>query len=986
MFIYDEAIRICQLNGDGYQLAKCVYVFGILKEKASLDEGLKYYVDALNILQEEKIKYTGLQSCVLFNIGRVHYKRQNHKVAKMYLQNSIETGHYSVDSYNETIAKSFYFLAKAEFYLKELDSSLISFKSALQHFLKIYGRNSNLVLGSLIGIAKIHACRQEDEQAISRLSESSLLRKDLEISDEDMKDIHESYGELYMQFGNLDKAMEHFKEALELECTKDELHRIHMMMSTCSCKRGNFSLAKHHAYQSIQLYTDSKNENNKEYGLFLEKLGDIESYANDESKAIEYYKKALLLRQKEKENPTHLFLAIGACYLNAGNLQESCNTFQQLFESNSHLNGDYRAQIQNGLAYSLFLLCDYENALKMYIDLDLDSLSVPEIVSAHQSMGSIYAKKGEEQQSCFHYMQAILTFENSFPNQYNSDSPDERMIKCALVAYMEMISIHEKEDECKSKVASLSYGYANALVQRGDFKKASDYYKRVVVLQESIDDSELSLSAILHNLGNCNTILGNLNGSITAFERSLHITMKLHGSNAVESSDTMMSLALAYAANCNFVEAISLGQKALNLKSRSLKVDDKTVSILLRNLGYILLLSGDYDASLKALVEAKKIQCRYFCTGDDNLNLTNYYIAEACFSRGQFEKALRHFKQVNIRCDNYCNVALKIGEIYTTRGEIDMAREFHMKCFEFVEEKIGISFGSNIFSNGSEENLNNKSPNNVNSNVVFKQSINTEAEKCQQVSQFLKLLNVYGVLFKIAEMYEKALICFDCCLEILFAGSNQAFQAGDILYEKGFCLSKLGRLSDASESLNKALEIFKTMLEVAHNERLSKTLKLFGECESKQGRIDNALDLLQQWEIKSKGQKYLKLDNFETQAMLIQVGKLYQQNKDYNSALNKYAASFKMTKRTEMSGLRGESVHALGQLHFENGSYLSAMSSYQHAFDVFREEKNDQSLSPTFSMVSFFSHTLSIFLDIVYPPTIRFSFFHFLGPSLFESR
>ena len=955
------------MHNDYYRLATCFYLFGVLREQSfSVEAALRYYLDAIKILDEHNTRYKDLQITLLHNIGSIYSTRSEYRIAVDYLKRSIEFETKSLNSCHEVTAKSFYLLGNAELFLNELDSSAVNLKSASKLLLKTNRKKSLLMLRCLLRLGKIYVCRRENPLAIGYLSEALVLWKQLKTSVASSRDILMSFGELYIELEDLDKAEEYFEEGLLVDTDRNDIifsSTLHMHLAMVKYKKEDLTMSKYHAHLAMSLYKTSCGEQSTEYAMILEKIGDIEYSANEKSKAMEYYNEALLIREgkHDEENTTRLLLLIGSCHLSLGHHQNSLIFFQELVKRTTTLKNksyDIESRAKQGLAYAFFSMCDYDNSLKIYTNIIsqntyLNLLSPPEIISIHRCLGYIYLRKGLKEKVYHHSMLSIAAYEEySSLSRESPDLTDESITKNILGVYEEVISILEKDSECKKRITSIRYGYTIALVEIGYIKKAFDLLQEVLTHQESLSDNESSLAATLHNLGNCNTILeNNVIDSITFYERSLKISTRIYGENAEENSDTMLSLAEAHVTNSNFAKALELGQKALRVKMRYKGAETIPIAVMLQRLGRILLSSGEIEGSLKALNDALNIQRKSFYTSDNRLSSNYFYIGKAYCSKKQYEKGLKFLKQVNFHCDEGCEALLEIAHIYTTRGETDLAIEQHNRCYDLVENRLKISSSTPLFLYETERDV----TNNLNRANVLEQAIIFEADKCQHLPRFTKLLNVYGMLFKIADRYEEALTCFNFCLKIFRTNSIRASRTGDVLYERGVLFSKIGKHSCASESLKEALRIFRHIFRDIYNERLCETLKLLGECESKQDHVDDALELLQEvnywWKINRKGQNSIRSDSHAIQGLLLQVGKLYQKKKDYNSALDNFGGSLEISQRIETKGLRGESVHAVGQLYFESGNYFRAMLNYQHAFDIFRE-RDEKNLNTIFSMVS----------------------------------
>ncbi len=921
----------------------CYHTLGVLKEQTSPQEALQQYIDALDILDEQTKPPACLRSSLLHSVGRIHYHRQDYRLAVKYLKRSIEYKKGYSTSYDEGTAQSLYLLGCSEYYLGDLSSSLKSLESASQIFARTHGKKSLFMLNNFIALAKTSARQDKMKSAISYQSKAMTLWNAMRNPTVRSKDTYMSFGELFVELGNFDKASEFFEDALLLQSTEADItfsSALNMNLAIVNSKRGNVAVSRNYADRALQLYKESYSDSSLEYANALEKIGDIECNFHDLSRAIEYYNKALLILQdrNDTENRVRLLLIIGFRHQDAGNLEDGLQCFRQLLES--EISPDLQSenvafQAKQGLASSLFLLEDYDNALKLFMsilkdNMDLECLSSSELVSIHRCIGLMYLKMDKTRQAYHHFILSISSYEKYCSTGTKSQSCSENAINNVLDVYENLLSLADLELEWKGNVSSIYDGYANALTKAGDFKTAIKIFMQILSDQESHNNSDLAIAATLYNLGNCSRILGQPANTVMFFEHSLDILTRVYGENALEIADTLYSLSKAHAINFDFLRALPLCQKALRLKMSDPTVDTAKTGEILRTLGYMLLSSGEVDASWEALTEALSIQRRHF--NKDEISLTYFFVGKAFIYKGRYEEGLGFLKQVNTHSQKYSEALLEIGHVHEIRGEIDTAREYYTRCFVLVEEELAMSFGSKLFLDEGENNTSTALQ-----VSVLKESIDVEAKKSQEVFRFTNSLKIYGMLFQAAGRYEEALACFDFYLDVYPRDA-------DVSYEKGYSLYKLARYPSASSSLHRALQIFRQIFGNIFNKQLSDTLKLLGECENNRGHHDEALKFFDEakrdWsKVERNKQQHTESQNHEQQKFLLNVGKMHQKKKEYVVALQNFEACVKIAQNLETeSGLHGESVFSVGHLYFESGNYLRAIINYQHAFEIFHDE------------------------------------------------
>ena len=425
-----KAIRICNLNNDLFQLAKCFYVCGILKEKSNIDTkyAMVYFQDSLKILKDEWIVSPDLQGCLLHHIGYCYIKTQDYEVAKKYFESSIATRPRNPDSYQEIDAGSFYFLGKAEYYLKDFNSSLKDFKTAFSLFQRICGKKSIHVVRSLIGLATTHACLHEDFAAISCLNEAMVYREQLQLDGD--KEITKLLGLLHAELRDFETAIKKFEAYLSLEAKENVLDiiMVRLYLASLYCQQGFFDCARKHCEESMRLNVDETREYDKILSLILEKLGDIEFCANDKENAISFYTKAKELTHTDPVKSMHLLIAICECYFSHDDIDK---VKDKKYENRSV----------------------FDELVRSYDEMTFDRLSHSDQVNFHQCIGSVYLQRGEKQKALKNFMDAIKIHENRSLTQGGSNSISSKVAECALRAYRGIFYLIHQESKW-TKVSS----------------------------------------------------------------------------------------------------------------------------------------------------------------------------------------------------------------------------------------------------------------------------------------------------------------------------------------------------------------------------------------------------------------------------------------------------------------------------------------------------------------------------------------------------
>ena len=928
-----------------------MFAFGKLEEKRSATNALNKYTAALNIIEDKKIQ-SDLAPRLLHKIGRVYHKQHNSFEAVKYFNRALILARNLQSSNDaELVANISFDLGMAEFQTGQIESSLSNISIASQTFVKTAKDSPRYIL-CLLGMAKIHAKKNEGNELVLKLAKSKSHWKTMKKGDfYSDSEVYLLFGDVYNVSYNFDTAINYYQRAFMIRSQKmfdDSLLSIQTQLCIAHLRSQNLEIARKHTEKGIEMCVEHTNHDLKSFhSTFIEILGDIEFMGGNIAKALAEYEEAIHMNADKKDKYSRLLLKIGACHVSEKRFQESLKYFQDAITytgglGNQCLNTLFEAK--QGIAYSLFMTNEKEMAMQHYSELltAADYLDPCEKAFTHLMIALLYFEQKRPVDALRHFEEATYFYDLLHEEPYTTPLQkygllisNESLTRKFLEVYeSRILMINTKDSDSRH---TLNYAYANFLTKSGDVKTAVTLYENMLNEEILQNENQLLFANVLQNLAYCYSILGDTDTSLARCKLSMTTFTQIYGDDDPSIAEIMLQMADTYATNSKFVDAIEHGQRSLNIVTKNLGSNNRRIGFILERLGHILLQSGELDASSKALSDGLDILQTFFCTEDEKLSSTFLHMGDVNYELGLYEKSLEYYKKVSPSSKMICNAMFHSAEIFKIRGETDKAERCFKKCFHLVERELDVATGYVMYGHDDSTSVDLQISTQL---ELMKDSIKQKVTSCQNLRNFTQILGIYGKLFAVAEMNNEALFCFDKCLDLYHPKS---IYVGELLYERGCVHKKLGNVAMAIESLKEAVQIFRLSLQSdSRNDRLCQSLKALGECQSSLGHVEDALSTLvevETWLKKQRQQKPLTIMSDEVKAVTLQIGRLNQNKMEYRSALENFATCMKLSRTMKESSI-GDSAYALGVLYFESGHFFRAVLNYQHAIDMYNFGKN----------------------------------------------
>ncbi|MBL1215360.1 MAG: tetratricopeptide repeat-containing sensor histidine kinase [Ignavibacteriae bacterium] len=392
-------IKLDNLNGR----EKVDYINSVVTTEAEINNELAEELSREALVLSGELSYNYGAAAALLNLGNLQFNISSYR-------NAIE--HYSdaltfAEELNDKSLK-----ADLNYQIGLSYQSLENFAASNEYFLDALNTFKNLdnneqIFYSFKNIADNYAAQREFETA-GKYYSSAVERISDEISKTDKSDLEFNIGEMYFNWGNLDRALQHHQKALELrheikddeklvaslnsigtiylEWKKTDIAEDFFLKAIGICEKLKSKICKANSYINIAKINKEKgNFNTAEKGLTsalnlfesindssgiqkaLSSLGKLNFNMGKNYKSLEYFKMLLSISSKLKDesNSAVALYSIGLIYKKTNSEPLAVDYFLRSIEAaNSEKRNKLLLKSYSEISNSYEVIGDLENALK----------------------------------------------------------------------------------------------------------------------------------------------------------------------------------------------------------------------------------------------------------------------------------------------------------------------------------------------------------------------------------------------------------------------------------------------------------------------------------------------------------------------------------------------------------------------------------------------------------------------------------------------
>ncbi|BAY75426.1 TPR repeat-containing protein [Nostoc linckia NIES-25] len=541
------------------------------------------------------------------------------------------------------------------------------------------------------------------------------------------------------QMGEVDQALNHYKQALNLCPAEDEqeLASIYHDLGVLKASKGEVDEAFALYNQSLEItqrigdvqgkaatlhelaiFYENKGEVDEAIALFnqsleikerigyvqgkaatLHRLGMIHANKGEVDEAIALYNQSLEITERigNVQGKAATLNNLGRIHANKGEVDEAIALYNQSLEITQRIDDvQTKAATLKNLADIYADKGEVDEAIALYNQ----CLEVFERIGdaywkalTLNKLASIYAKKGEVDEAIALYNQSLEIDERiniegkaATLNKLASIYAKKGEVDEAIALYNQSLEINERIGNVQGKAATLDL-LGRIYTNQGEVEQAIALYNQSLEINERIGDVQ-GKATTLHQLGILSANKGEVDEAIALYNQSLEINERI--GNAQGKAATLHCLGFIYANKGNLEEAIALYNQSLEISERTGNVQDKATT--LHNLADIYANQGKVDEAM--VLYSQSLSIKEHIGDVQGKAATLHSLGRIYANKGEVEQAIALYNQSLEITERIGNVQGKaatlhnLAAIYANKGEVDEAIALFNQSLE-IKERIG---------------------------------------------------------------------------------------------------------------------------------------------------------------------------------------------------------------------------------------------------------------------------------------------------------
>ena len=443
-----------------------------------------------------------------------------------------------------------------------------------------------------------------------------------------------------------------------------------------------------------------------------------------DEQALEYYSKALTIREKElgTEHPdtTIIYNNMADIYHGQGNHLNALKYYWKVLDIREKTLGKDHpdtATTYNNIAWVYFHQCDNIHSLEFFGKASTSTEKIkgadhPDTATSYNNMALVYNHQGDYSRALEYYNKALVIVVKVLGSEHIDTA----------TTYHNMAEVYDNQDNYS--LALEYYEKAFAIREKvlgtehpDTFTNAANYW-RISVIYAAMSKYAMALDLYLNALSIIRKILGEEHHTIAttynlmaavyckqgdyihALEYSKKALIILENVLGTEDPDTISTydkIAGIYDGQANFDNALEYYLKALVIREKVLGKEHPDVATTYNNIAGVYVDQGDYECALEYYEKALTIDEKVLGTEHPDTATTYNNIAMVYINKGDFKRALEYNRKALTISEkvlgkehldtatNYNNIAL----IYNNQGNYKRALEYNRKALVIREKVLG---------------------------------------------------------------------------------------------------------------------------------------------------------------------------------------------------------------------------------------------------------------------------------------------------------
>lgn len=232
----------------------------------------------------------------------------------------------------------------------------------------------------------------------------------------------------------------------------------------------------------------------------------------------------------------------------------------------------------------------------------------------------------------------------------------------------------------------------------GTYSMAEKFHWRAAEISAMVFGEESEPHAInLNDLALVYAVQGRYDEAIEKYEVALRIDEKTVGKKHPEYATRLNNVASVYQAQGRYDEAIEKYEEALRIAEKTIGKEHPSYATRLNNLALVYAAQGRYDEAIEKYKEALRIDEKTIGLEHPNYAIRLNNLANVYYSQGRYDEAIEKYeealwideKTIGRKHPEYANRLNNLANVYQARGELDRAEKLFKQAREVREKTLG---------------------------------------------------------------------------------------------------------------------------------------------------------------------------------------------------------------------------------------------------------------------------------------------------------
>ena len=452
-----------------------------------------------------------------------------------------------------------------------------------------------------------------------------------------------------------------------------------------------------------------------EKAAYYNQLGYIRSNQDDYEKAIDYYEKALAIKEKTlpPDDPSLAtsYNNIGAVY----NKMEDYSNALLYYEKGLQMKQKTLPPIHPSLATSynnIAEVCrnmkEYSKALSFYEK--LLEIQLKTLASNHPSLATSYSKIGDMCRSIDQNTKAFSNYEKALVIRERTLPPDHpdmatsynnlgevcrnmRQHSKALTFYERVLELRKKtlppnHSDFAACYNNIGWVYKNM----GETTKALSFYEKAFrIYENTVPSNQVDLGTSYNNIGSVYDNMGEHSKAFSYYEKSLEIFRKCLPANHLSLGICCDNVGRMYDNTEEYSKALSFYAKACEIYEKTLPSDHPALATIYGNIGGIYDNMKEYAKAVSFYEKTLEIYEKTLPPNHPDLATCHNNIGLVYDNMGDYSKALSFYeKALELRENTLSANDLSLATSYNNIGWVYRNMKEYSKALPYYERALNI--------------------------------------------------------------------------------------------------------------------------------------------------------------------------------------------------------------------------------------------------------------------------------------------------------